>query len=160
MYFNSETAHAARMAALDHCRAAAGILLDSTARMLDLYNDTRGKALGIARHAEFQSTPAAFGQLLPDLLAGHLRIAGHAHEDLIRLVESQIHVSGSLAKFTLDKTAQISPPLVEFAIDTAESIIAAGENVVDELGDASLKAVGAVEKKLARPAPARKKNRN
>ncbi|MDO8932850.1 MAG: hypothetical protein Q7U97_10685 [Rhodocyclaceae bacterium] len=160
MYFNSETVHVARLAALDHYQSASNILLDSTARLIDLYNDTGSQALGLARCGEARPDADRFKQLVPNLFMGHLRIAGHAHENLVRLLEAQIHSSSNLAKFTLDKTAQMSPPLVELAIDAVGSIIAAGESVSDELGNASIKAVGEVEKKLGRSSRAKKQSRS
>lgn len=156
MYFNSETVLATRLAALDHYRQASNILLDSTARLFDLYNDTGSKALGIARHGGSLADPVLIKQLAPEFLIGHLRIAGHAHEDMVRLIEAQLHSSNRLAKFALDKTAQMSPPMLELAIGAVESLIDAGEDAADGLGDASLKAIGAVEKKLARPAGKKK----
>jgi hypothetical protein len=159
MYFHSDTAHAARLAALDHYQLASNILIESTARIVDLYSDAGSKALGLARHGNVLPEAALFKQFVPELFMGHLRLAGHAHQDMIRLVEAQIHSSGNLVRFTLGKTAQMSPPLVEMAIDTATAMIAAGEDVADELGDASVKAVGEVEKGLGRTPSAKKKAR-
>ena len=159
MYFHSESAHTARLAALDHYQLASNILLDSTARLVELYNDTSSKTLGLVRSGETLPDSALFKEVVPSLVMGHLRIAGHVHQDMVRLVEAHIHSSSNLAKFTLDKTAQMSPPLFEYAIDAAESIIAAGESVADKLGDASCNAVGEVEKKLGRSAAAKNKSR-
>lgn len=159
MYFNSQTVRAAKLAALDHYRLASNILFDSTARLIDLYGDTGSKALELARNGANPRATRQFKELAPELCMNHLRIAGHAHADLIRVMKAQMHNSSGLAKFALDKTADMSPPLVELGIDTAESIMAVGECAADELGDASINAVVAVEKKLARSSRAGKKVR-
>ncbi|CAG0997642.1 hypothetical protein RHDC4_02948 [Rhodocyclaceae bacterium] len=141
---------AARIAAIDHYRQASAIALDSAARLVDLYNGAGSRMLGLARSGALASPPALFQALVPELFAGHLRIAGHAHEDLVRLVEAQMHDSGRLAKFALDKAGDLSPPLVEMALDAAESMVDAGAGVADALGDASLKAVQDVERQIDR----------
>lgn len=93
MHFNSETAHAARLATLDYCQRVSNILLDSTAHLFSLYNHTGVRALDLARRGESLADPALFGQLVPELFIGHLRVAGHVNEELIRLVEAQMHSS-------------------------------------------------------------------
>lgn len=153
MYFHSETAVAARLAALDHVRLASTIVLDSTERLVDLYNGAGSRVLGLARSGEPVTPPAFFGSLMPELVAGHLRIAGHIHEDWVRLLEAQMHNSGRLAKFALDKAANLSPPLMEMTLEAAESIVATGEDVADALGDATVRAVQDVEKQLERTLP-------
>lgn len=158
MYISSQIANAARLAALEHFQSASNIVFDSTARLVDLYRDRGGKLLGIKRRAESLADFALPDELVPELFAGHLRIAGQTHEDLVRLVEAQIHSMGRIARFALDKTAEMSPPLVEAVIDATESIIVAGESAADELGDVSLKAIGKVEKRTMR-APKSKKVR-
>ena len=157
MYFTSDTALAARLATLDHCHSASRILLDSTDSLINLYVDTGSKTIDLARNSESSQVSKPFQALLPELLAGQLRIAGQAQENLVRLMEAQIHSVSSLAKFALDRAAHMSPPIVESAINTAESMMAVGENAADELCEASLKAVVAVEKKLGRSIAAKKK---
>lgn len=150
MYFASPTAIAARLAAIDHYRQASVIALDSATRLVDLYNGAGSRVIGLARSGEIASPPALFQALVPELFAGHLRIAGHAHEDLVRLVEAQLHDSGKLAKFALDKAGDLSPPLVEMALDAAESMMDTGADAADALGDATLKAVQDVERQIDR----------
>jgi len=159
MYFNSETINATRLAALDHYQSASKILFDSTARLIDLYSHAGSKVLGLARQNESESLPGPtlFKQLVPELLMGHLLVASHAHEDLVRFMGVQIHSTSSLAKFALDKTSQWSPPLTEFAANAAESIIEAGESAADELGDATIRTVAEVERKLERSSRVKKR---
>lgn len=141
MYFTAPGALGARLATLEHYESASRILLDSTGHLITLYLETGSQAIDHARGSESLSDSVRFQALLPGFFAAHLRIVKHAHESLVRLAEAQLHSVGSLAKFALDKTARMSPPLVEQAIDTAESILAVGENAADELCEASLKAV-------------------
>lgn len=156
MYTSSQIANAARLAALDHFQSASNIVLDSTARLVDLYSDKGSRALGLKRRRESLADFALFDELVPELFAGHLRIAGQTHEDIVRLVEAQIHSMGSIARFALDKTARMSPPWVELVIDGTESIIAAGESAADELGGVSLEAFGKVEKQTLRSSRSKK----
>jgi hypothetical protein len=156
MYTSSQIANAARLAALDHFQSASNLLLDSTARLVDLYGEAGDKALGLGRRSESLSAFALFNELVPELFAGHLLIAGHAHEDFIRLVEAQVHSSSRIAEFAFDRAAQMSPPWAERVIDGTESMIAAGESTADELGGVSLKAFGKVEKKTSRSSRSKK----
>ena len=159
MYFASQTIVAARLAALDHYQSASTILLDSTASLVDLYNDAGNQALHLARKPAPWSEALQIKEVVPDFFAGHLRIAGRAHEDWVRLVEAQIHSSSSLVKYIFEKSAHMSPPVVELAMDAAESLVAAGEDAAGELGDASLKAIIDAEKKLGRQARAKRRPR-
>lgn len=159
MYFNSQPALAARLATIDHCHQASGLVFDSTAQLVDLYCQAGRHALGLARGGE--PLPAVCRQIIaerhvPDFFRGHLRIAGHAHEGLVRLFEAQLHAGSRLAQFALEKTALMSPPMVELALDAAESIVVVGEAAADELGDASLHAIAAVEDKLDHPVAPRR----
>lgn len=155
MYFTSEIALSARLTALDHYRSASNILLDSTDSLISLYIDAGSKTLDLARSSEALPDAALFQGLLPELVNGHLRIAGQVQENLVRLAEAQMHNANRLTKFTLDKTAHLAPPIVEQAINTAESILKTGESAADELCEASLKAVIAVEKKIGRSSRAK-----
>lgn len=147
MYFATEASRAARLAALDHFHLASSILLDSSARLADLYSGATSRALGLAGRGEPVPPQSVMQDIVPELVMGHLQIAGYAQVDMIHLMEAQIHSSSHLTKFTLDKTAWLSPPEVEIAINTVESLIDAGEKVVDEVSEAS---VQVVEKKLKR----------
>lgn len=149
MYFHTQPALAARLAALDHCRQASAIAFDSAARLIELHCGAGNRMLGIARGSDVQAS-RLLGGLVPELFAGYLRIAGHAHEDWVRLAEAQLHNSSTLAKFTLDRTAQMAPPMVELALDAAESLIDTGESAADEIGDATIKAVEKVGRKIDR----------
>lgn len=157
MYYTSELALTARLSTLEHYQSASTILLDSTDSLISLYLRAGNKALGLARRNDTLPADAAFQELGPELFNGHLQIASQARENLVRLVEAQMHSVNSLAKFVLDKTAHMAPPVVENAINTAESMMTVGENAADELCEASLKAVGEVEKKLGRATPAKRK---
>jgi hypothetical protein len=147
MYFATEASRAARLAALDHFHLASSILLDSSARLADLYSGAASRVLGLAGRGMPVPPQNVMQDIVPELVMGHLQIAGYAHVDLIHLLEAQIHSSSHLTKYTLDKTAWLSPPEVEIAINSVESLIDAGEKAVDELGAAS---VQVVEKKLKR----------
>ncbi len=150
MYISSQIANAAKLAALEHFQSASNIVFDSTARLINLYSEKNSRVFGLKRRTESLADFALFDELVPELFAGHLRIAGQTHEEFVRLVEAQIHSMGSIARFALDKTAEMSPPLVEVVIDATESIITVGESAADELGDASLEAFGKVGKKTSR----------
>lgn len=156
MYTVSQIANATRLAALEHCHSASTIVLDSTARLVDLYSKLGSKALRLESYSHTHAYNAPVNQLVPELFVGHLSIADRLHKDLVRLMEAQIHRSGSIAKFALDKSADMSPPLVEIAIDVTESMITIGETTVDELGSASLQALGKVETKAVRSKRSRK----
>lgn len=155
MYFTSQAVMAARLAALDQYRTASMILLDSAAHLIELYSDAKDQTFKRARGNEFQPAPGLFKELVPEIFLGHLRVVGRAHENLVRLAEAQRHSASKLVKFTLEKTAQMSPPLVELALETAESLVVAGEDAADDLGDASLDAIVAAERKLRSPARAK-----
>jgi hypothetical protein len=142
MYTHVQIAGAANRAAIDFYRLTANTLLDSTGRLVDLYSATRGQMIGLARREGAVPGVALFEEIAPSLFMGHLRLANLAYEDFVRMVETQIHGTSGFARFALDKTAQMSPPLVEIVIDSTESIISAGEAAADDLGAASLKAVG------------------
>ena len=157
MYFTASAALDARLATLEHYESMFRILLDSAGHLVKLYTETGSNALGRARGGEFRPDSAHFQVFFPELFVAHLRIAGHAHESLVLLAEAQLHNVDRLAKFALDKTARMSPPLVEQAIDTAESLLSVGENAADELCEASLKAVAEGEEKLDGASRARKK---
>lgn len=152
MYFVSDATRAARLAALDHFHLASSILLDSSARLADLYSGAASRALGLAGRGNPVPPQNVIQEIVPELVMGHLQIAGYAQVDLIHLLEAQIHSSSHLTKYTLDKAAWLSPPEVEIAISTVESLIDAGEKAADELGEASVKVV---EKKLKRRSSAK-----
>ena len=152
MYTHVQIAGAANRAAIDFYHLTAHTLLDSTGRLVDLYSTTRSRMIGLAHRDGAVPGVALFEEIAPYLFMGHLRLANHAYEDFVRMVETQIHSTSGIARFALDKTAQMSSPLVEIAIDSTESIISVGEAAADDIGAASLKAVGHLGKK-ALPLP-------
>jgi hypothetical protein len=128
MYYHVQAAHSLRLSMLSHCHAAAGILLDSSAKLMNLYAETGDRALrnhdqGVA------ATVGAFGSLAPQLVAGHLRIAVHLQEGLVHLMEAQLRDSSRVVRFGLEKVAELSPPEVEAVIDTVGAIIETGESI-------------------------------
>lgn len=147
MYFNSETMRAARLAAVDHYQLAANIFLDSNARLIDLYSDTGGKVLDTVS-VETAQRPSLFKSVVPDFFIGHLRVASHIHQDLMRFLEARLHGTGSLMRSTFDNTMPISPPMVELADDDIESMADAGESAAVEPGNVE---------EVQPPAPATKK---
>jgi hypothetical protein len=155
MYTHVQIAGAAHHAAIDCYQQTGNILLDSSARLFDLYRDTGRRAVGLARRDAAQPGRVLVEELAPVLFAGHLRLAGHAWEDYVRLVEAQIHSTSRVALFALEKSAQLSPPLVEIAIESTESIICVGESTADAISAASLEAVRPVEKAAAQMRPAK-----
>lgn len=150
MYIHAQIAHEAKLAALDLCNLTGSTLFDTNARWFDLCHASASKVVGLPWGEEPAPSLAQYLQLAPELIQIHLRNAGFACEDLLRLVEAHIHSSTRIAKFALDKAADMSPPLVEIAIDTTESILSAGEEAADALGDASLMAIGHGKKEAAR----------
>ena len=156
MYTMSQIANATRLAALEHCYSASTIVLDSTARLVALYSKVGSKALCLECCSRTDAYTGSIKELVPEFLAGHLSIADHMHKGFVRLVEGQVHSGGSIARLALDKAADMSPPLVEIAIDATETIIAIGEATADEIGNASLQVLGKVGAKAVRPKKSRK----
>lgn len=150
MYFSPETMHAARLAALDHYRAASNIFLDSTERLISLYGLAGSKALDLASHQEPESLPdpTMFHSLIPEIWKGHLVVASHAHEDMVHFVETQIHASGNLARAALEKTALWSSPVAFPMVQATETMIDAGVEVADDLGEALIDTVEEAEQSL------------
>lgn len=156
MYF-SKFALTARQATLEHYQSASRILLDSTDGLVNLYFDTGHAALGHARSSDSLPDNNLFHHVLPEFFTGYLRVAGRAQEGLVRLAEVQMHSASTLAKFTLDKTAHFSPPVVEQAVNATGAMVTAGENAADALCEASIKAIVGDKKTLDRPSRAKKK---
>lgn len=164
MYFNAPAVHAARLAAIDHCRLASEIVLDSTGDLVDLYRRAGVAALSIAT-ASSGSVPLPDalieeigGRHVPNLVAGHLGIAGRVQQGLVRLFEAQIQVSTELAHFALGKAAQMSPPLMELAANAADSLVEMGQHAAQELGETSRKAIDEAERKIQRSVRPKRKS--
>lgn len=155
MYVNSPAVAAARLALLDHCLTAWSIPLDAAADLARLCRNAAGKATHAL--APVPGRPAANDALLPEALADWMKVVGRAHENTVRLWESQNRTLLGLTTFLLDKTAQAAPPEVEAAIGAAGSILATGERAAEALGETSIRAVRQVENRLERKAPARKR---
>lgn len=155
MYFNSPAVATTRLALLDHCLTAWRIPLDVAADLSHLCRNVAEKATYTFARAHEQ--PAASGTLLPDTVAEWMKVVGRAHENTIRLWESQNRTLLGLTTFLLDKTAQTSPPEVEVAIGAAESILATGERAARTLGETSIRAVRQVESRGGRQTPPRKR---
>lgn len=128
---------------LEQYFSASTLMIDSASKFVDLYLRIGNSMLSLARADD----PAGLGaaqRMLPEWLAGHLSIAGHVQDEVIRLAQAQVQRSNRIAKQALDSVGQMAPPEIELAIESVESLLDSGETVAGDLGEAARQAVARV----------------
>jgi hypothetical protein len=157
MFVHYDALRKAKLAALDQFHRVSSIHMDSMDRLMRFCNGTADLTMKTLRTYEMGAGVEPLNRIMLHVLEGQIHLADRAQADMVRLFEAHAHGVGALTRQVIGEASVFASPFVKHALDANESLVVAGESMVDAAGEANLRTIEYIDKMIEKNSPARRK---